>query len=496
MHQQLSRICIKNCIFELNFILMRYFRVTISLILSFYYGNILAQIAKWPQQSTGNYCQINFETKEYFENIDGLQWNKIADLSFQDIKTYDLISGSRNFQEIPIPGTSLSYLLVSCTGQVYQLDRKSWVLKRMDQTFFRGANCQSIKFLRNGVLYSFGGYGFWQSSNVVTQYDPINKEWSSIGVKGEIPQAINDGISAYVPSKDVFVTMANLHVNDSNLYESSKFDWNIYAYEFKSHDFKNVGTIHLAELKNYLEKDIFRNYLFNGRYFILTNKSVQVYRYDTMIIIDMLDDFKTYHWRNSSRIPVTANNENFSEFEIHLKGMDSLAWSSTFSSKNLASKKAISYKIALKDIMADSDYLGKLTDEPWYMEFFKVVMLSLGILVILFLVFLLGNLKRRRLKRNLKNVLGENEQKLLDFLLLNYNQGYINGHQLIAFFGRHKSSPESQRQFRSKLIDNFTKSLSLVFREANILDIQPDEKDQRMLKYRLNAKIHQVISKL
>lgn len=245
-----------------------------------------------------------------------------------------------------------------------------------------------------------------------------------------------------------------------------------------------------------MEKDIFRNYLFNGRYFILNDKSIQVYRYDKMIIIDMLDDFKTYHWRNSSRIPVTANNENFSEFEIHLKGMDSLAWSSTFSSKNLASKKAISYKIALKDIMADSNYLGKLTDEPWYIEFFKVIMLSVGILVILFLVFLFGNLKRKRLKRNLKNVLGENEQKFLDFLLLNYNQGYVNGHQLIAFFGRHKSAPESQRQFRSKLIDNFTKSLSLIFQDKNILNIKQDEKDQRMLNYRLNSKIYKIISKL
>jgi hypothetical protein len=130
------------------------------------------------------------------------------------------------------------------------------------------------------------------------------------------------------------------------------------------------------------------------------------------------------------------------------------------------------------------------------MEFFKVIMLSMGILLILFLVFVFGNIKLNRLKRNLKNVLGENEQKLLDFLLLNYHQGYINGHQLIAYFGRHKSSPESQRQFRSKLIDNFTKSLSLVFRDLMILDIQPDEKDQRMLNYRLNAKVYQVLSKL
>ncbi len=97
-------------------------------------------------------------------------------------------------------------------------------------------------------------------------------------------------------------------------------------------------------------------------------------------------------------------------------------------------------------MIADSEYLGKLTDEPWYIEFFKVIMLSLGVLTSLFLIFIFGNLKKSRLRRKLKNILGENKQKFLDFLLLNYNQGYVNGHQLIAFFGRHKSAPESQRQ--------------------------------------------------
>ncbi len=476
--------------------MMRYFKLFFFLLFLSFAGSLSAQIAKWVHPITGTFCQINFETKEFYEYQVGAQWNKIADLSFKDIKTYDIISGNRHYQEIPIPGSSLSYLLVSCTGQVYQLDRKNWILKRIDQTFFRGANCQSNKFLRNGVLYSFGGYGFWQSTNVLTKYDPINKEWASIGVKGDVPVAINDGISAYLPSRDVFLTMANLKVNDSKMYESAIFDWNIYEYGFKDHNFKKVGTIHLEELKKYLEKDLYRNFLFNGRYFILIEKSIQVYRYDTMIIIDLLDNFKTYRWLNSGRLPVSANNESFSEHEIHFKGKDSLAWLSNFSSKNSTTKKAVQYTISLKDVLADSEYLGKLTDEPWYIEFFKVIMLSLGVLMSLFLVFIFGNLKRNRLRRKLKNILGENEQKFLDFLLLNYNQGYVNGHQLIAFFGRHKSAPESQRQFRSKLIDNFTKSLSLIFQDKNILDIQQDEKDQRMLNYRLNSKIYKIISKL
>jgi hypothetical protein len=475
---------------------MSYLKLFLSLLFVFLIGSISAQLAKWTHPQNGNHYQINFETKEFFENKDGYQWNKIATLSFENIKFHDLISGLRNYVEIPISGSDYSYLLVNCTNQVYELDRKNLVLKRLDQTFHSGANCESYKFQRNGILYSFGGYGFWQSSNVLTKYDSLNKEWASIGARGEIPVAINGGISVYIPSKDVFITMANLHVNDSKLYESSVFDWNIYEFGFKDQKFIKIGVLHLEDLKKHLEKDIFKNYIFNGRYFILPDKSLDVYRYDTMIIIDMLDNFKTYRWLNSNRIAVTANNENYSEQEIHFKGKDTLAWSTNFSTKNLANKNPIQYTISMKDLLADSAYLGKIMDEPWYIEFFKAIILSMGVLGILFLIYIISNIRRRRIKRNLKNVLGENEQKFLDFLLLNYKQGYVNGHQLIAYFGRHKTSPESQRQFRSKLIDKFTKSLVLVFQESNILDIQQDEKDQRMLNYRLTSRIYEVISKL
>ena len=214
-----------------------------------------------------------------------------------------------------------------------------------------------------------------------------------------------------------------------------------------------------------------------------------------MIIIDLLDGYKTYLWKNSSRLSIGINNENFTEQEMHFEGKDSLVWSSNFTTKRQVNNNVSQKTLSIKDVLTDSEYLGKLIDKPWYVEFFKVILLSLGIIVGIFLVYIFGNLRRRRLKRNLKIVLGENEKLFLNFLLLNYHQGYVNGHQLIAFFGRHKSAPESQRQFRSKLIDNFTKSLSLVFQETKILDIHQDEMDHRMLNYRLNSKIYKILSK-
>jgi hypothetical protein len=104
--------------------------------------------------------------------------------------------------------------------------------------------------------------------------------------------------------------------------------------------------------------------------------------------------------------------------------------------------------------------------------------------------------KRNKLKKSIRFMLGANERLFLDFLILNYEQGFVNGHQIIAFFGKHKSSPESQRQFRAKLIDNFTKMLGLIFVNQEILDIQLDEQDQRMFTYRLQPEIYRKLKSL
>ena len=81
-------------------------------------------------------------------------------------------------------------------------------------------------------------------------------------------------------------------------------------------------------------------------------------------------------------------------------------------------------------------------------------------------------------------------------MTLNYPKGYVSGHQIIAFFGKHKSSPESQRQFRAKLIDGFTKGLGVIFPGIEVLDIRADQQDQRMLTYRLTETIYHELKKL
>jgi hypothetical protein len=158
-----------------------------------------------------------------------------------------------------------------------------------------------------------------------------------------------------------------------------------------------------------------------------------------------------------------------------------------------------SYQVAevtIKTLLAESKAMGPIMAKPLIDNIQDFALLILGGLIIILILRFLILLKRREKKKQLNLLLGANERQFLDFLRLNYRQGHVSGHQIVAFFGKHKSSPESQRQFRAKLIDGLTKSLGLVFHGQQVLDIQADEKDQRMLTYRLTDTMYDKLKKL
>jgi hypothetical protein len=212
-----------------------------------------------------------------------------------------------------------------------------------------------------------------------------------------------------------------------------------------------------------------------------------------MFFIDLEDDFKVYQWKNPHRIYLNAQRGDEKEAYMHVSG-DSLIWSNNVVK---ASINEPGFTVAsIKTLISEAEYIGKLDEGTW-LEKFKDLILIVAALLIFGLIFeLFRRFKRNKLKKSIRLMLGATERLFLDFMILNYEQGFVNGHQIIAFFGKHKSSPESQRQFRAKLIENFNKTLGLIFPDVEILDIQLDERDQRMFTYRLQPEIFNKIKSL
>ena len=146
----------------------------------------LGQYIKWQEDHSVNYLRLNVITRvvERFSHKTG--WLKLDTIKSSNVDFREILPTAEGVREFQINQGPTYYLTIHCTGQVYVLDKSNWTLNRLDQTFYRGSNCKSSVFKRGDDLYSFGGYGFWRSTNVLTKYDFIAKEWLSIGAEGDV----------------------------------------------------------------------------------------------------------------------------------------------------------------------------------------------------------------------------------------------------------------------------------------------------------------------
>jgi hypothetical protein len=315
----------------------------------------------------------------------------------------------------------------------------------------------------------------------------------SIAAEGDVPTSIFDGMSGYSPKNDRFYLLSTVEMNDTEKKTAFNRDYGIYEYDFFNQKFTRLGEIKLPTVINFLDSKETKPFVFNGRYFIISDKPNKDFAYDTMFFIDVEDDFKVYQWKNPHRIYLNAQRGDNPEAYMHVSG-DSLVWSNNLVK---ASVQEPGFTVAsVSDLISEAEYIGTLDEASWYERFAVVGAVILALITLVLISEIYRRFKRNKLKKSIRFMLGANERLFLDFLILNYEQGFVNGHQIIAFFGKHKSTPESQRQFRAKLIENFTKTLGLLFANEDILDIQLDERDQRMFTYRLQPEIYNKLKNL
>lgn len=82
---------------------------------------------------------------------------------------------------------------VEGTGRVYQWNRVSGKMERLDSTVFFGNTFGSIEFALDDSLYSLGGYGFWKTNGQLRYYDTLSRGWNIRALNMEIPVKERNG---------------------------------------------------------------------------------------------------------------------------------------------------------------------------------------------------------------------------------------------------------------------------------------------------------------
>lgn len=454
-----------------------------------------AQVFSWREPGVSTCYKIDFFMNRLYQSNSQGRWEDLGEVHYQDIKMGDLYSNADAINPVKLQGKNGTYLIMECSGQLYHIDYSTRTLKRDDLTFYRGANCQATQFVRNNILYSFGGYGFWQSTNIMTQFNAVSKDWTHILVRGEIPKSIHKHSAVYLQNVDKFIVVGSKRINQTESAERLDFDFGVYEYNFSEKLFSRLGEVREPVLRSILEGEKNNFALAMGQYIIISPyHTIPGYNHDLLYIIDTKDSYKGYLWTNPARFQIRKFMEDRGVlYSVFARG------NSIFLPQAQETFPYGTYQVAevnAKTLLAESKALGPIMAKPLMDSVQDFALIIFGGLIFILILRFLILLKQREKKNQLKLLLGANEQQFLDFLRLNYRQGHVSGHQIVAFFGKHKSSPESQRQFRAKLIDGLTKSLGLVFPGEQVLDIQADEKDQRMLTYRLTESIYAKLKKL
>lgn len=459
------------------------------------YFPAFTQVFSWREPGTSVCSKIDFFTNRYYQSTPQGRWEDKGEVHLQGILPADLYSNADAINPVKVPGKTGVFLMMECSGQLYHFEPSTRILSREDATFYRGSNCQAVQFSRKGIFYSFGGYGFWQSSNIMTQFNAVSKDWTHILAQGEIPKGINKKSATYLPDVDKLIVIGSKRINQTESAEMLDLDHDIYDYNFTDKQFKRLGEVHEPILRAMLEVEKNNFVLAMGQFIVISPyQNVPGYNHDLLYIIDTKDSFKGYLWTNPARYQI----RKFMEDRGVLFGVYANANSISLPQvqESYPYGAYIVANVSAKTLLAESKSLGPVMSKSLLDTAQDFAMIIFGVVIALFILRFLISLKRRNKRKQLSILLGVNEKQFLDFLQLNYKQGHVSGHQIVAFFGKHKSSPESQRQFRAKLIDGLTKSLMLIYPGDPILDIQADEKDQRMLIYRLTETIYKELKKL
>ena len=126
----------------------------------------------WLSDDDRSVFRLNFETGEldvFLENS-----RKNTGQFTMNYSAADLFSGEQG----KLHDLGNRYIVsFSGSGQVFEISFKDSSITRLDGTYQHGYNFDAYQFVRDGILYSFGGYGFWMENNMLNRFDEVAREW-------------------------------------------------------------------------------------------------------------------------------------------------------------------------------------------------------------------------------------------------------------------------------------------------------------------------------
>ncbi len=419
--------------------------------------------------------QIDLFSSELTKETRDGKWDNIGRIKFEDV-TIKEIPLKVQVEIFPYQNTWL--LSVPGTQQVYQLDIHKMIMKRLDNSFYRGYNFQAIQYIRNDTIFSHGGVGFWHANNVSTYFSIKSKEWEMTSAPEETgPRWMQSDFGGYDEGRNVLSV-----IEFPALYETKNQvkEYRYFEKDIRKNHWNFLGDVHVSLLQDLGIKRFESDFL-NGKYFFLNGP-----------ILVWADPTSNSLYQANTVIPMF--NMNF-ELEFQ-KG-----YIYSYRRMNAPTNEEGIFKIdsiSIDKLKSLSTYKG-----PFYIEPYPTNLIGYGAAAILILsaggIYVYRKRKPRKAHESIIEPLDGLPAGASEFLLacLNHPQGHaFSSQHFTEMMGYGSYAYETQRQVRAKLIKGVNSYFWAHYRMDDVIIRQTANDDKRFSVYLIAESHYDNLKKL
>lgn len=434
----------------------KYLRILVLLIILLgvqYPTWAISRYFTWVDPKSCLRIRIDLDNYDLYHEIRSGGWQKEGKINVNPSDLRNLIPSVANQYFFYDQGKRIRFTLDG-TGQVFDYLPASKKLSRIDRTIHSGFNFGAQQFMRKGIVYSFGGTGFWSFSNALTYYDGKTAEWELLRAKKTGPISIYYGYQGYSPKLDVFYSGGSEFYR---FYESSEIE---YTKEFFMFDFKTNNWILLGNINEDLPYKKLREIIWTGEYFIH-------FANDKLFVINPeINEIYEYH---DAKQMLQGGYMNYSKGD------------SVYTFRHVNDGPVITFSV--KEMLAKSKYIGpfyKTQKSKWYYIIgFTLSFIGVG-------AWLLVK-KIRSSKRTL--YFNPTEVKLLKALMSQNPSNTLSTYEINDILNLSDKSLENQRRIRMNIINQINQKIGLFFKIDKAIERNASEEDKRLILHKLNPEV-------
>lgn len=230
----------------------------------FVYSNSFSQSPQW--------CYIHPEA-----SLKDFPWQVVSPHLTADMVTrlqkHPLVSSHRDPIQVFWVNNKI-WAVFPCRLSVLEWRQSEWV--DLYKGYSAGFNCQAQFFVRQGILHSYGRYGYWRTHSEIMVFDPQAGGWENL--QGKHMPPFYAGVGAYLDGNR-FLTLMGQHIHQS----SGLFDYEPhgYYYSFTERTWYPLHSSVTVQPKHFDWLD--------GRVFDLPKVGIQHFDYEAELGLLVLD---------------------------------------------------------------------------------------------------------------------------------------------------------------------------------------------------------------